>query len=66
MSVDVDDEVVDLQIEAVTKMRSAADPYTSSEPKTHGGGARLVRISLPRVRWLERPEIEVEVNTPNK
>lgn len=61
MPVIEDDEVADLQIEAVTKMRSAADPFTSSAPKTHGGGARLVRISLPRVRWLERPEIEVEI-----
>lgn len=62
----MEDEVADLQIEAVTKMRSAADPYTSSEPKTHGGGARLVRISLPRVRWLERPEIEVEITKRTK
>lgn len=48
----------DLKIEVVTQYRAAADPYTSSIPKSNGGGARLVPISLPKVKWLDRPEIE--------
>ncbi len=49
-----------LVVEAVTRLRAASDPYTSAEPRVNGGGARLVPISLPRVRWLERPEVENE------
>lgn len=50
-----------LVIEAVSKYKPAADAFTSNTPKTYGGGARLVLISVPRVRWLERPIIEIEV-----
>lgn len=45
----------DLGIEVVTQYRPAADPYTSAYPKVLGGGARLVAISLAKVRWLDRP-----------
>lgn len=50
----------DLKIEAISRYKPAADAFTSNTPKTYGGGARLVLISLPRVKWLERPELEID------
>lgn len=50
----------DLGIEPVTQYRAAAEPYSSNVPKCNGGGARLIPISLPRVRWLERPEAQAD------
>lgn len=50
-----------LNIEAVSRLKPAHDGYTSNTPKNYGGGARLVLISVPRVRWLERPVVHVEV-----
>jgi hypothetical protein len=47
----------DLGIEAVTQFRAASDPFTSREPRCNGGNARLIPISLPRVRWLDRPVV---------
>jgi hypothetical protein len=52
-------------IEAVSRYKPAADAFTSNAPKNYGGGARLILISVPRVKWLERPEIEIEVRKPN-
>lgn len=48
-------------IEAVSRYKPASDAFTSNTPKNYGGGARLVLISLPRVKWMERPEIEIKV-----
>ena len=42
----------DLKVEAVTKMVLAAN---MSEITNHPGGSRLIPLSLPRVRWLEKP-----------
>lgn len=50
-----------LSIEAVSKYKPASEAFTSNTPKCYGGNARLVLISVPRIKWLERPEIEVEV-----
>lgn len=47
----------DLGIVPVTRYQSAASPFTSAEPKTYGGNARLVAISLPKVHWLDRPVV---------
>lgn len=49
-----------LEIEPISILKPASDAYTSNTPKTYGGGARLVLISLPRVKWLERPDVGVE------
>lgn len=54
----VDEEGVVLSIDVVSFERPAQDAYTSNTPKNHGGGARLITISLPRVKWLERPDLE--------
>jgi len=51
----------ELNIEAVSRLKPASDAFTSNTPKNYGGGARLILLSVPRVRWLERPIIHVEV-----
>lgn len=53
----------ELNIEAVTQYKPAADPYTSAIAKTFGGGARLIPISLAKVRWLDRPEVDGQAKT---
>lgn len=50
----------EMGIESVTKFRTMADPFTSREPRNFGGNARLIPISLSRVRWLDRPLVEEE------
>lgn len=50
----------ELNIEAVSRYKPASDAFTSNTPKNYGGGARLILLSVPRVRWLERPEIVIE------
>lgn len=50
----------DFVVEAVSRYKPASDAFTSNTPKNYGGGARLILISVPRVRWLERPEINIE------
>lgn len=51
----------EMSIEPVTRYRCAAEGYTSNAPKNYGGNARLVPISLPRIRWLERPVVGEEM-----
>lgn len=51
----------ELNIEAVSRLKPANNAYACNTPKEIGGGTRLVLISVPRVRWLERPIIHVEV-----
>ena len=49
-----------LEIEPVSRFKPASDAFTSNTPKDYGGGARLILLSVPRVRWLERPVVEIE------
>lgn len=60
----MEDDSKELKIETISTYKPAADAYTSSTAKNYGGGARLVLISIPRVKWLERPEIEIEIAKP--
>lgn len=54
------------KIEAVTTMKARSKPYTSAEPRTNGGGATKVPVSLARVNWLDRPEVKIEDTTKAK
>jgi hypothetical protein len=49
----------ELKIEKVTRMVSATDPSRSTS-----GSFRMVPMSLPRVRWLERDVEKPGVSTP--
>lgn len=51
----------ELNIEAKSHLRPANTAYACNTPKDYGGGTRLVLVSVPRVRWLERPIVHVEV-----
>jgi hypothetical protein len=49
----------ELVIEKVTQMKASYDPYRNGCTKLNGqsAGARMVPVSLPRVKWLERPDV---------
>lgn len=48
----------ELVIEKVTKYRSAFDPYRHGDQSSGlGSNARQVPMSLPRIKWLERPDV---------
>lgn len=53
--------IYEMKIEAVTRMVRARDPYRTCEHYRDGGGGynsnvRMIPLSLPRVRWLDREE----------
>lgn len=50
-----------IQDDRISYQRPAQDGYTSNTPRSYGGGARLVIITLPRVKWLERPDVDVDI-----
>lgn len=45
-----------LVIEKVTKDVPRIDPFRSYS-KSDGAGVYVNRVSLPRVKWLERPDV---------
>lgn len=51
-----------MKIEAVTRMVCARDPYrTAAHYRDDGSGyssnTRMIPMSLPRVRWLDRSDV---------
>lgn len=49
-----------LEIEAVTRVVPARDPWRTAQNfrgDNEGHGLRMIPMSLPRVRWLDREEI---------
>ena len=47
----------DLVIEAVTVEKPRVDPFRSFS-KSEGAGVYAQKISLPRVKWMERPDVD--------